>query len=131
MILKKENSENFCEKCVKKYTNISHKWCKECQINHLKENFTNWTSGNKRIDNLIQEMQLKIDYYNDIIFEWIPYNQFDEIEEIFKGFVTAKWKDGPLHWNNEKYTRNSADKAVTLKYINNSQDITNESLNKV
>ena len=41
---------------------------------YLKENFTYWTSENKKIDNFIQEMQLKTDYY---VIEWIPYNQFN------------------------------------------------------
>ena len=38
--------------------------------------FTNWTTGNEKIDNLIQEMQLKIDFYNDIVFEWVPYKYY-------------------------------------------------------
>src|SRR5436309_609022 len=58
-------------------------------------------SGNKIIDRLIQEMQLKINSKNDIVFEWIPYNQFDNIIEIDKGgFATvcsAVWRDGPMH----------------------------------
>ena len=45
-------------------------------------------------------MQLKIDKYSDIIFEWIPYNQFSDIKEIGRGgFATvysAIWKDGPF-----------------------------------
>ena len=57
-------------------------------------------SGNKEIDNLIQEMQLKRNSHDDIVFEWVPYNQLDNIEEISKGdFATvhsAIWKDGPL-----------------------------------
>ncbi|CAB5357002.1 unnamed protein product [Rhizophagus irregularis] len=36
--------ENCCVKCDKYYTNAKCKWCKPCQINWLKENFTNWTS---------------------------------------------------------------------------------------
>ena len=28
----------------------------------------------KKIDNFIQEIQLKINKYNDIVLEWIPYN---------------------------------------------------------
>ena len=42
-----------------------NKWCKPCQTDNLKENFTNWTSGNKKMDNFIQEMQLKIDSRRD------------------------------------------------------------------
>jgi serine/threonine protein kinase len=116
---------------------LKNKWCKLCQINYLKNNFTNWTSENKKIDDFIQKMQLKIDRYSDIVVEWIPYNQFDYIEEIGKGgFATvysAIWKDGPLKYNyNEKiYKRTTNYKEVALKSLNNSQNITNEFLNEV
>ena len=80
-------------------------------------------------------MQLKIDNYNDIIFEWIPYNQFNKIKEIGKGgFATvysAIWKDGPLYYHNKKLRRLSANKEVALKYLFNSQNITNKFLNEV
>ena len=74
-----------CEKCGEEYTNEGWEWCKPCQIDNLKGNFTNWTSGNEKIDNVIQEMQLKIDSSRDIVFEWIPYNQFSDIKEIGRG----------------------------------------------
>src|SRR4051812_16326644 len=89
-----------CKNCGEEYTSIGWRWCKPCQIESLKENFTNWTSGNEKIDKLIQEMQLKIDRNSDIVFEWIPYNQFSDIKEIGRGgFATvysAIWKDGRL-----------------------------------
>ena len=81
-------------------------------------------------------MQSKINSYNDKVFEWIPYNQFDDIEEISKGdyatIHSATWKDGPLYYNyiHKEYTRKS-DKNVVLKYLHNSQKITNEFLNEV
>ena len=88
---------DYCEKCGKEYSNIIDKWCKSCQINDLKMNFISWTSKNEKIDNFIQEIQLKINEPNSIIFEWIPYNQFNEIKKIGKGgFVTvysATWKN--------------------------------------
>src|SRR3954454_5565151 len=98
-----------CKKCGEEYTHVYRKWCKPCQVENLKENFTNWTSGNEKIDDFIQEMQLKIDIYSDIILEWIPYNQFSDIKEIGRGgFATvysAIWKDGRLDYdeNAEKY----------------------------
>src|SRR6266536_3427673 len=104
---------NKCEKCSKKYTETS--WCKLCQTNYLKGNFKNWTSGNKKIDNLVQEMQLKINHYEDIIFEWIPYNQFIDIKGKGDGFFLATWKNGQLLWNKSiKYTRDT-NKEVALK----------------
>ena len=80
-------------------------------------------------------MHQKIDRYNDIIFEWIPYNQFNKIKEIGKGgfstIFSAIWRDGPLTCNGEKLKRLSANKEVALKYLFNSQDITNDFLNEV
>src|SRR4051794_1785715 len=129
-----------CTKCGKKYTNVRQKWCKPCQIDNLRGNFTNWTSGNEKIDELIQEMQLQINKYNDIVFEWIPYNQFGDIgdiEEIGKGgfatVYTAIWKDGRLYYddNTEKYIKSSPNYKVALKCLHNSQNITIEFLNEV
>ena len=93
------------------------------------------TSGNEKIDNLIQEMQLKINSRYDIIFEWIPYNQFDNIEEISKGdyatIYSATWKNGPLYNDYYEYIRKSY-KKVSLKFLHQkSQNITNEFLNEV
>jgi hypothetical protein len=126
-----------CVKCDKKYTDGNNKWCKSCQINYLKRNFTNWTSENKKIDQFIQEMQLKIDSYNDIVFEWIQYSQYDNIKEIYNDkhitVYSAVWKDGSLNYNNSKYEyiRYQNNKVVTLKCLNNSQDIIDKFLNKV
>ena len=124
-----------CNKCGKEYTDVEHKWCKPCQIDNLKGNFTNWTD-NEKIDNFIQKMQLKIGSLSDIVFEWIPYNQFSDIKEIsrvsFATVYSAIWKDGPLEYGKsytKEYTRNS-DYKVALKCLHNSQNITNEFLNE-
>jgi hypothetical protein len=120
--------ENCCVDCGKYFTNAKYKWCKSCQINYLKENFTNWSS--KDIDNLIQEIQLSVCNCKDVIFEWIPYYQFNSIKKLSKTTYSARWKNGPLLYKN-KYTRNSANKEVILKYLVNLQNITNEFLNEV
>jgi hypothetical protein len=81
-------------------------------------------------------MQLKINHYNDVILEWIPYNKLIEIKEKDGevGFATAIWKDGPLYYNvrkyKSKYKRKSYEK-VLLKYLNNSQNIDNTTMNEV
>lgn len=128
-----QNNPFKCEICGEQYTNTEEKWCNPCQINILKKNFTNWTSGNEETDNLIQEMQSSIYYNNNVIFEWIPFTQLNDIKEISKnGLVThsAIWKDGPLYFDQIeiKYIRKSNEK-VFLKY---SQNVINtESLSKV
>ena len=95
-----------------------------------------WASGNKTIDKFIQEKRLKINEHDDIVLEWIPYNQFNEIEETDKnGSITvysAIWRDGPLYYSyhNETYTRKS-NKEIALKCLNNSQNLIEFLINKV
>ena len=55
MIFNDKYFEIYCEKCYKKYTNTDYKWCKPCQINYLKSNFTSWTSGNEKVDDFTQK----------------------------------------------------------------------------
>jgi hypothetical protein len=100
-------------------------------------NLINWISGNEKIDNFIQKRQLKINNYDDIILEWIPYNQFNEIEETGKNDLIASysaiWKDGPLHKKHKydkNYTRDS-NKRVGLKYLHNSQESIDSLINEV
>src|SRR5688572_10730723 len=123
----------ICEECGEEYVD---EWCKPCQINYFKKKFINWTSGNKKIDDYIQEMQLSINSRYDIILEWIPYNQFNCIKEISKGNCAtvnlAMWKDGPLSYDEEKrWTMRDSDKKVALKWLHNLQNITDEFLNEV
>jgi hypothetical protein len=79
MVLHNDYFGKCCKKCGKIYTNMEYKWCNLCHLNYLKENFTSRTSKNEEIDNYIQEMQLKINNPCTIVFEWIPYDQFNEI----------------------------------------------------
>ena len=96
----------------------------------------NWISGNEKINDFIQEKQLRINNYDNIVLEWIPYNQFNEIMETGKnGHITvysAIWKDGPLYWNiqNKEYTRDP-NKKVALKYLHNSQESIDSLINEV
>ncbi|CAB5389408.1 unnamed protein product [Rhizophagus irregularis] len=115
----------YCKKCGKKYTEIIEEWCEPCQINYFKENLAR--SENEKIDNIIHKMQLKIKYYkSDIIFEWIPYDQLSDIQEISKHdfdiMYSATWKNGPICYNDKEWTRKS-NKVVTLKYSQKSQNI--------
>ncbi|CAB5380359.1 unnamed protein product [Rhizophagus irregularis] len=96
-------------------------------LKYLEKNLICWTSRNEKIDNFIQEIQLKFNSENDVIFEWIPYNQFNEIKEIdnngLRTVYSAIWKDGPIFYNDQynKYTRDSNEK-VSLKCLHNSQN---------
>jgi hypothetical protein len=118
----------YCEHCGKIYTDINKRWCKPCQLENLRQNFTIYISGNEKIDDFIQEMQLKISIFS-IIFEWIPYNQFNDIKQIRKDDSTtlysAIWMDGPLEYKFDEPGR-YPNREVALKCFNNSQNITNE-----
>jgi hypothetical protein len=100
-------------------------------LNSLKDN----TSGNETIDNLIREMQLKVDSYVDNVFEWIPYNRFNNIEEIgkkdFGKLYSAIWEDGPLVYTTKYKHFRLNNKKVILKCLHNSQNNTNDFLNEV
>ncbi|PKY59452.1 hypothetical protein RhiirA4_482220, partial [Rhizophagus irregularis] len=117
-----------CKKCGIRYYN----WCQPCQVNYLTNNFTNWTSGNERIDNFIQEKQLKYD--RDTVFEWIPYDKLIDINEIGEcDLTTAIWKDGPLSYDtqyNKEWMRKSYEK-ICLRYLYNSQEVNDEFINKI
>ena len=69
-------------------------------------------------------MQLISNGYDDTVFEWIPYNQFNQIKKIGKDdFITAYsavWKDGPLK-SSMKY-RFDSNKDIVLKCLHNSQN---------
>jgi hypothetical protein len=94
------------------------------------------TSGNEKIDDFIQERQLTINYYNNIVLEWIPYYQFNKIKEAGKNDLitvySAIWMNGPLCYNKQykNYNRDS-NKRVALKYLHNSQESIDSLINEV
>src|SRR6266542_1087567 len=66
-----EGTKRICENC--KDECFATLYCEHCVRNYLKENFSNWTSGNCDIDNLIKNCQMETSRPDNII-EWIPYN---------------------------------------------------------
>ncbi|CAB4408577.1 unnamed protein product [Rhizophagus irregularis] len=96
----RESNKNCDGKYMSGYSNV---WCKECEINDLKLNFKNWTSGNDEIDDLIQKIQLETDYSEDIMFEWIPFIQFIDVKTIEENDATkiysAIWKNDILYYD--------------------------------
>jgi hypothetical protein len=122
-----------CKKCGNKYesSRYNQKWCRSCQINQLKNDFTNWTSGNEKIDGFIQKKQLEFSIYDDPVFEWIPYNKLIIDEDLGNNcLTTAIWKDEPLYYGNGRSKKNSYER-VCLKYLHNSQDINDKFLTEV
>src|SRR5687767_13006464 len=99
-----QNDKPSCKKCGE---NVY--WCKPCLINNLKT--TNLASVNEQIGRFVQDIELKNGYDSDILFVWIPYDQFNRNNEIGRGRLStvysAIWKDGPLKYdkNTEKYIK--------------------------
>ncbi|RIA79954.1 hypothetical protein C1645_882427, partial [Glomus cerebriforme] len=97
---KKRIYENCQEEC------LATLYCEYCIRNYLKAKFSNWTSGNNNIDNLIQKCQMESLSPNKIV-EWIPYNNLQNINYLTKGgcseIYTADWISGQYYeWNSEE-----------------------------
>ncbi|PKY55788.1 hypothetical protein RhiirA4_475501, partial [Rhizophagus irregularis] len=56
-ILSNTGTKRICETC--KQECLATLYCEYCVQNYLKDNFSNWTSGNDDIDNLIQKCQME------------------------------------------------------------------------
>jgi hypothetical protein len=126
--------DEYCEKCNEKYMNVIDKWCDPCQKKYLKMNFAKWTSGNEKIDNYIQEIQLKFGYTAmtfGSLFRWISYNDFYDIYVIskndFNTLYSAIFELDSLYYNDNKKVL----KKVILKCLHNSQYMIDEFLNEV
>src|SRR5436190_14842007 len=69
-ILLNEGTKRICENCHDEC--LATLYCEHCVRNYLKANFSNWTSGNNDVDNLIKLCQMEAIKPNRIA-EWIPY----------------------------------------------------------
>ena len=58
---KRKEAYGICGECNEPGTGIN--WCKPCNAKRFTENFKNWTSRNKDIDEFIQQSQLNAVYY--------------------------------------------------------------------
>src|SRR5947208_6289078 len=141
------NEYGLCPECNK--PNTHYDWCNQCNAKRFQQDFPNWTSGNKYIDNFIQESQLNAKRDKEVL-EWIPYNRLTNIKYLAKGgFSTvynAIWLDGKIrNWDyyNKQWSRCTEDIddidginsikgwEVVIKSLNNSSNINEEFLNEV
>ncbi|POG77958.1 hypothetical protein GLOIN_2v1837233, partial [Rhizophagus irregularis DAOM 181602=DAOM 197198] len=117
-----KGTRRVCENCNQKC--LATLYCEYCVRNYLKYNFSNWTSGNNVIDNLIKNCQMETLTSNAII-EWIPYNNLENIKYLTKGgfseIYTADWIDGGYEeWNSkEQQLMRFGTHAVILKELKN------------
>ena len=124
-----------CADCKRQRTAVA--WCQNCDIASLKENFSNWTSGNPNMDEFIRHTQLNANDSTDYL-EWIDFDQFDLVKNInkrgaFSSIYSVVWMEGP-RWNldeeGEAWTRNGPIKVI-LKRLDNSQNISQEFIDQV
>jgi len=131
---KRKQVYGICGECNEPGT--GHKWCQSCNAKRFKDNFKNWTSGNKSIDDFIQQSQLDAVHCLKYI-ELIPFENFKNVKYITKGgfgkIYSAEWPEGFIeYWDieNQKWYRRE-DKKVALKSLDNSSDISSGFLNEV
>ncbi|CAJ0901084.1 11535_t:CDS:2 [Entrophospora sp. SA101] len=121
-----------CPQCNKPRTNLN--FCINCQHNYHIENFDRWSSGNLKIDKLIRYTQVNSTHHD--LLEWIEWDDIELIEYRDKGCFgeihSAYWLSGPLSmWDRdlEYYNRHGPTK-VAIKKIDNSQELSQEFVNK-
>src|SRR5437762_13519809 len=77
-----KGTKRICENCNQEC--LATLYCEHCVRNYLKANFSNWTSGNDDIDNLIRKCQMETLMPNMIV-EWILYNNLQNVKYLTKG----------------------------------------------
>ena len=120
-----EGTKRICENCSQEC--LATLYCELCVRNYLKANFSNWTSGNDDIDNLIRKCQMEALMPNMIV-EWISYNNLQNIKYLTEGgyskIYTADWINGRyFEWDSKKQQLmrewESRNQAVVLKRLEN------------
>ena len=117
-------------------------YCKPCHSAYFRDNFAHWTSGDSRIDELIQNSQLNANSGGFQLIEWIEYTNLENIEFVahggFGSVYKAVWKDGPIKIYVEKARddnkfelRRDNNKKVAVKKFRNSTQISSEFLSEV
>ncbi|EXX68308.1 Tpk1p [Rhizophagus irregularis DAOM 197198w] len=132
---KRKQAYGICGEC--KEPGTGNKWCQPCNAKRFKDNFKNWTSENKDIDEFIQQSQLNAVHYNKYL-EWIPFEKFQNITYIAEGgfgkIYSAEWPEGHIEfWDiiNQKWYRNNFGEYALKSLNNNSSDVCSDFLNEI
>ncbi|RIA87345.1 kinase-like domain-containing protein [Glomus cerebriforme] len=121
-VVENDGNRRICENCQKGC--LATLYCEFCIREYLESRFSNWTSGNDIIDELIQNCQKKslIPY---MIVEWIPYEKLQNFNYLAEGGVSkiysANWIDGYYkEWDiKEKQLKRFGPCEVVLKRLEN------------
>ena len=121
-ILLNDGERRICENC--KQECLATTYCEYCVRNYLKAKFSDWTSENNDIDNLIQKCQTET-LFPKMVVEWIPYNNLQNIKYLTKGgcseIYTAYWIGGRYEeWDSkEQQLKRYGSEEVILKKLKN------------
>ncbi|RHZ73058.1 hypothetical protein Glove_233g47 [Diversispora epigaea] len=102
-----EDNPGKCSKCHQ--NNIERSWCHPCNAKRFQNEFGKWTSEDREIDELIQQIQLNANKYQEII-EWIPFERLENVTYLAKGGFgivhKANWLDGFIYSHKKKMIKN-------------------------
>ena len=117
-----------CNVCQKDYTDY-FRYCKPCQAKIFKKKFSDWSSGNDDIDEIIQSAQLNAENINSVL-EWIPFSKFENIQMIGQGdfgcIYEATRLDGGQFWHLDLTKGQVWRLGAILKSLNTLPDLLNE-----
>ena len=120
---RKRETYKKCNECNRRRKTLdeSHQICHVCY--NYKTAATYKPSGNKVIDDFIRYTQTNYANYIKTVgrMEFVPYNQFNDVEFIAEGGFSKIYK---ATWIDRNRT-------VVLKKLNNSKNITSKELNEV
>lgn len=99
-----DSKHGICQNCYN--PNTDRDWCQPCNAEKFRQNFSNWTSGNKHIDMFIQDAQVTASNHDEVL-EWIPNDQLNKVTFIANGKYStnykAIWSKGDIiQWDHEK-----------------------------
>src|ERR1051325_9201753 len=129
-----EGIKRICENCSQEC--LATLYCELCVRNYLKANFSNWSSGNDYIDNLIKKCQMET-LNPEKVIEWIPYNNLQNIKYLTEGgcseIYTAVWIDGYfIEWDSkERQLKRFGRQLVILKRLENVENASKSWLEEV
>jgi hypothetical protein len=121
-VLYNVGTKRICENCNQEC--LATLYCEYCVRNYLIARFSNWTSENDNIDDLIQKCQTETLVPGKIV-EWIPYDNLQNIKYLTKGrfskIYTAIWIYGRFtEWDSkERQLKRFGRQKVALKSLEN------------
>ncbi|GET02178.1 kinase-like domain-containing protein [Rhizophagus clarus] len=132
---KRKQVYGICGECNEPGT--GNRWCQPCNAKRFKDDFKNWTSENKDIDEFIQQSQLNAVHHTKCL-EWIPFEKFQNITYIAEGgygrIYSAEWPEGYIkYWDieNLKWCRYQKYDKYALKSLNNSTNLSSDFLHEI